>query len=106
MKRPLGTQGGTGQGHGSQRWLMGRGGGFCGLSTKEKQVEESEREGRRWMRAGGKPSSPWFLLYSSPHHHLQSTEACSGAVGCRGWLVKNNCKDECFHGIFCVPGLS
>lgn len=66
MKQPLGTQGGTGQGHGSQRWLMGRGGGLCGLSTKEKQVEESEREGRRGMREGGKPSSSWFLLHSIP----------------------------------------
>lgn len=26
-ERPLGTQGGTGQGHGSQRWLTGQGAG-------------------------------------------------------------------------------
>ena len=65
MKRPLGIQGGTGQGHGSQRWLAGRGGGLCGRSTKEKQVEGGEREGRRGTRrAGGKLSSSWFLLRS------------------------------------------
>lgn len=67
MKRPLGIQGGTGQGHGSQRWLTGRGGGLCGRSTKEKQVEGGEREGRRGTRrAGGKLSSSWFLLRSIP----------------------------------------
>lgn len=65
-ERPLGTQGGTGQGHGSQRWLTGQGGGFCGLSTKEKQVEGSAREGRRGMGAGGKSFSPHFCFTHPP----------------------------------------
>lgn len=80
MKRPLGTQGGTGQGHGSQRWLVGRGGGFCGLSTKEKQVEGSEREGRRGTRAGGKSSTSRFLLHLFP----PALAARSGVEGGRG----------------------
>lgn len=69
MKRPLGIQGGTGQGHGSQRWPTGPGGGFCGLCTKEKQVEGGGQE--------GSPSLPVSAsLISSP-----APAACTGAVG-------------------------
>lgn len=101
MKRPLGIQGGTGQGHGSQRWLTGRGGGLCGQSTKEKQVEGGEREGRRGTRrAGGKLSSSWFLLCSIPH------PPAWGRGWRRGRPDNSNRQSKRFHGLRCVPDLS
>lgn len=60
MKRPLGIQGG----HGARAWqpemaLRVRG-GFCGQSTKKKQVEGRELEKRGWAGQRGSPPLPSF----------------------------------------------
>lgn len=84
MKRPLGTQVGTGQGHGSQRWLKGgEGGGFCGLSTKERQVEGSEGgeerdEGRSKALF---PVSASLIPFPTPH----TPSSLQPVLGLWGW---------------------